>query len=101
MAESVRRVALVTGAGTGIGRAVAIALAGAGYTPVLAGRREEPLRETGALLDGAEHLVVPTDVADPDSVATLFQAIRTAYGRIDLLFNNAGIGAPPVHFEDL
>jgi NAD(P)-dependent dehydrogenase (short-subunit alcohol dehydrogenase family) len=101
MAEAERRVALVTGAGTGIGRAVAIALAGAGYTPVLAGRREEPLRETAGMLDGAEHLVVPTDVADPDSVAALFQAIRTAYGRIDVLFNNAGIGAPPVHFEDL
>ena len=101
MAEAVRRVALVTGAGTGIGRAVAIALADAGYTAVLAGRREAPLRETATMLGAAEHLVVPTDVADPASVAALFAAVRTAYGRIDLLFNNAGIGAPSVHFEDL
>ncbi|MDA0301153.1 MAG: SDR family NAD(P)-dependent oxidoreductase [Chloroflexi bacterium] len=101
MAEAVRRVALVTGAGTGIGRAVAIALAEAGYTVVLAGRREEPLRETGTMLGGAEHLMVPTDVADPASVAALFEALRDAYGRIDLLFNNAGIGAPAVPFEDL
>lgn len=101
MSEAIRRVALVTGAGTGIGRAVAIALAEAGYTAVLAGRREAPLRETATMLGAAEHLVVPTDVADPASVAALFEAVRAAYGRIDLLFNNAGVGAPPVHFEDL
>ena len=96
-----RRVALVTGAGTGIGRAVAIALAVAGYTVVLAGRRQALLEETAGMLGGAECLIGPTDVADPMSVGTLFDMIRAAYGRIDLLFNNAGVGAPPVHFEDL
>ena len=103
-----RKVALVTGAGTGIGRAVALALAlaGEGYSVVLAGRRAEPLRETAALLGestpgGVEHLAVPTDIADPESVDALFESIRGAYGRLDLLFNNAGIGAPPVHFENL
>jgi NAD(P)-dependent dehydrogenase (short-subunit alcohol dehydrogenase family) len=101
MAAADRRVALVTGAGTGIGRAVALALSGAGYAVVLAGRREEPLRATGTMLNGGDHLVVPTDVAEPTSVGALFEAIRAAYGRIDVLFNNAGIGAPPVPFEDL
>ena len=96
-----RRVALVTGAGTGVGRAASVALAREGYTLVLAGRRRELLDQTAGLLGSAGHLVVPTDVADPTSVATLFEAIHTALGRIDLLFNNAGIGAPPVHFEDL
>jgi len=99
MTAAQRRVAVVTGAGTGIGRAVSIALAGAGYTLVLAGRREDPLRETGTMLD-AEHLVVSTDVADPASVDALFEAVRGAYGRVDVLFNNAGIAAPPGHFED-
>ena len=96
-----RRVALVTGAGTGIGRAVARGLAGEGYAVVLAGRRVEFLRATGEMLDGAEHLVVSTDVTDPASVTALFDAIRSEYGRLDLLFNNAGIGAPPLPFEDL
>ena len=96
-----RRVALVTGAGSGIGRASAIALAAAGYTLALAGRRREPLDETATLLDGPGHLVAPTDVADPVAVTALFEAIRTAYGRIDVLFNNAGMGGPSVPFEDL
>lgn len=96
-----RRVALITGAGSGIGRAAAIALAAEGYTLVLAGRRQLPLAETAEMLGGAEQLVVPTDVADQASVGSLFEAIRAAYGRIDLLFNNAGTSAPPVHFEDL
>lgn len=96
-----RRVALVTGAGSGIGRASAIALAAEGYAVVLAGRRQSPLEETAGLLGGADHIVVPTDVGDPEAVGTLFQAIRTAYGRIDVLFNNAGMGGPPVPFEDL
>ena len=100
-ASTVRRVALVTGAGSGIGRASAIALAREGYAVVLAGRRRAPLEETAGMLGAAEHLVVPTDVADPDAVGALFEAIRTAYGRLDVLFNNAGMGAPPVPFEDL
>jgi len=101
MTTAQQRVAVVTGAGTGIGRAVSIALSGAGYALVLAGRREDPLRETGTMLNGAEHLVVSTDVADPASVAALFEAVREAYGRVDVLFNNAGIAAPPGHFEDI
>ena len=96
-----RRVALVTGAGTGIGRAVSIALAREGYALVLAGRRLALLEETAGLLEGAESIAVATDVGDPASVQALFDATRSAYGRIDVLFNNAGIGAPAVHFEDL
>jgi len=100
-ADGALKVALVTGAGTGIGRAVSIALAEAGYALVLAGRRAPLLQETAELLGGARSLVVATDVGDPDSVDALFQAIRGTYGRLDLLFNNAGIAAPAVHFEDL
>ena len=96
-----RRVALITGAGTGIGRAASIALAADGYAVVLAGRRKALLDETAALLGGAEHIVVPADVTAPTSVAALFESIRAAYGRLDLLFNNAGIGGPPVYFEDI
>ncbi|MGE3856061.1 MAG: SDR family oxidoreductase [Dehalococcoidia bacterium] len=100
MTTAQRRVAVVTGAGTGIGRAASIALAEAGYTLVLAGRREEPLHETGAMLGGADYLAVSTDIAQPDSVAALFEAVRAEYGRVDVLFNNAGLAAPPGHFED-
>lgn len=96
-----RRVALVTGAGSGIGRAASIALAAEGYTLVLAGRRRPPLDETAGMLAGAGHLVVPTDVADPASVGSMLQSVRTTFGRLDLLFNNAGASGPPVHFEDL
>ncbi|MFA7249419.1 MAG: SDR family oxidoreductase [Dehalococcoidia bacterium] len=97
-----RPVALVTGAGTGIGRATSLALARAGYAVVLAGRRRPLLEETAGMLDGAAaHLVAPADITDPASVAALFDAVRAAYGRLDLLFNNAGMGGPPVHFEDL
>jgi len=95
------RVALVTGAGSGIGRAASVALAQAGYTLVLAGRRRPPLDETVRLLAGEGHLAVPTDVTDPAAVDALFAATRASYGRIDLLFNNAGTGGPPVPFEDL
>jgi NAD(P)-dependent dehydrogenase (short-subunit alcohol dehydrogenase family) len=97
--SSPEKVALVTGAGSGIGRAVALALAGDGYSVVLAGRRREPLEATAAA--GGRMLAVPTDVADPASVSTLFSQVRAAFGRLDLLFNNAGQGAPPVPLEDL
>jgi NAD(P)-dependent dehydrogenase (short-subunit alcohol dehydrogenase family) len=95
------RVALVTGAGTGIGRAVAHALLGAGYRVALAGRRREPLEETARAAPPEQTLVAPTDVTRPDEVAALFADIRQAFGRLDVLFNNAGIGAPPVLLEDL
>ena len=90
------KVAIVTGAGTGIGKAVALAFLKDGYKVALAGRRSEPLQqaiaEAGAPAERA--LAVPTDVADPASVAKLFARTREAYGRLDVLFNNAGVGAP-------
>lgn len=96
------RIAMVTGAGTGVGRAVALALAREGYAVALVGRRREPLEETAALAGaGAGSLVVPTDVADPASVDALFAATVERFGRLDLLFNNAGTGAPAVPIEDL
>jgi len=82
-------IAVVTGAGSGIGRAVARALLEDGWNVVAAGRRPEPLAET---LGGGDGLAVPTDVADPQAVDALFAAARERYGRVDLLFNNAGIG---------
>ncbi|MDX2257419.1 MAG: SDR family oxidoreductase [Hyphomicrobiaceae bacterium] len=97
------RIALVTGAGTGIGRAVALALQKDGYNVVLAGRRREPLEATKALADPAagDCLIVPTDISDPLDVKALFHATEHAYGRLDVLFNNAGIGAPPKPIEEL
>ena len=95
------KVALVTGAGSGIGRAVALALASDGYAVVLAGRRETALAETAALAPDATMVAVPTDVSKPDSVAALFEGVKARFGRLDLLFNNAGTGAPPVAMEDL
>jgi NAD(P)-dependent dehydrogenase (short-subunit alcohol dehydrogenase family) len=95
------KVALVTGAGSGIGRAVALALAGEGYAVVLAGRRAAALAETAALATGKTTAAVPTDVADPAAVAALFAAVKKNFGRLDLLFNNAGTGAPPVPMEEL
>jgi NAD(P)-dependent dehydrogenase (short-subunit alcohol dehydrogenase family) len=92
--------ALVTGGGSGIGRASAVALAGAGFTVVLAGRRREPL-EAAASQAGRDALAVTCDVRDPESVTALFAEIDERFGRLDLLFNNAGIGAPPVPLEDL
>jgi NAD(P)-dependent dehydrogenase (short-subunit alcohol dehydrogenase family) len=94
------RTAIVTGAGTGIGRAVATALLNAGYNVGLAGRRRDPLQETASDA-GARALVVPTDVADPGSVRALFDAVTNRFGRLDLLFNNAGVGAPGVPLEEL
>src|SRR2546422_9800009 len=100
---SPHKVAVVTGAGTGIGKAVALALLGEGYAVVLAGRRKE-LLEAGALegkSSGSRTLVVPTDVSDPLAVRALFARTTEAFGRLDLLFNNAGTGAPPVPLEEL
>ena len=98
--NSTAKVALVTGAGTGIGRAVALALSRDGYAVALAGRRREPLEATAKLASGPT-LVVPTEIGDPASVKALFAATKDKFGRLDLLFNNAGIGAPPVAIEDL
>lgn len=86
------KIALITGAGSGIGRTVAMALAKKGYTIVLAGRRQETLDDTAGMLGHAESLSVVTDVADKASVDALFDKISATYGRLDLLFNNAGIG---------
>jgi NAD(P)-dependent dehydrogenase (short-subunit alcohol dehydrogenase family) len=95
--------AIVTGAGTGVGRAVSLALMEAGYAVALAGRRREPLDATRAEGEakGGHALVVPTDVGDPASVKALFAAVKDDFGRLDLLFNNAGINAPGVPMEEL
>ena len=93
-------IALVTGAGSGIGRAVSLALAQDGWTVVLAGRRRESLDETAAAAGGGAEALA-CDVCDPESVGALFAAIRARHGRLDLLFNNAGIGAPPRPLEEL
>ena len=100
-----QKVALVTGAGSGIGRSVALALSREGYSVVLAGRRSKLLEETAAAgrtpdLKG-KLLVVPTDVTEPASVEGLFAKVREEFGRLDLLFNNAGVSAPPVPLEEL
>ena len=101
--NSLSKVALITGAGTGIGKAVTLALLQDGYHVALAGRRREPLEqvvaEAGAA--GKQTLIVPTDVGDPAAVRMLFARAKEAFGRLDLLFNNAGVGAPPVPLEDL
>jgi NADP-dependent 3-hydroxy acid dehydrogenase YdfG len=97
-----KKVAVVTGAGSGIGRASALALLEAGYSVVLAGRRKDALDESVALGGAAERsLAVPTDVAKPEQVASLFQRTVERFGRVDVLFNNAGTNAPGVPFEDL
>lgn len=93
------KISLVTGAGSGIGRAVALALNKSGWTVVLTGRRRAALEETASFQDGFS--VIPADVTDPAQVQALFDKIRTTHGRLDLLFNNAGIAAPGVPIDEL
>jgi NAD(P)-dependent dehydrogenase (short-subunit alcohol dehydrogenase family) len=97
------KVAVVTGAGSGVGKGAALALARDGYAVVLAGRRKEPLDAAAREIEtlGAKALAVVTDVGDPASVAALFAETKKAFGRLDVLFNNAGIGAPGVPLEDI
>ena len=97
------KVALVTGAGSGIGRSCALALMEDGFDMALAGRRKEPLEEVAkeGQAMGRKTLVVPTDVSSPDQIRALFAKVKETFGRLDLLFNNAGIGAPAVPLEDL
>jgi NAD(P)-dependent dehydrogenase (short-subunit alcohol dehydrogenase family) len=101
--SSLGKVAIVTGAGTGIGKRTALALLQEGYSVALAGRRVEPLETTvtEAGPSGSRALVVPSDVSDPASVRALFTKTKETFGRLDVLFNNAGTGAPPVLLEDL
>ncbi len=97
------KVELITGAGTGIGKSSVLQLLGDGYSVVLAGRRIEPLEETiaEAGVDDSRAIAVSTDVGSPDSVAALFEKTKAAFGRLDVLFNNAGIGSPRMNMEDL
>jgi NAD(P)-dependent dehydrogenase (short-subunit alcohol dehydrogenase family) len=100
------RIAIVTGAGTGVGRAAALALMKAGFVVALAGRRKDKLDEVAAEGAAAKGrggcgMVVPADIADPAAVRALFASVKAAHGRLDLLFNNAGIGAPAMPLEDL
>ncbi|HEX2134878.1 MAG TPA: SDR family oxidoreductase [Microvirga sp.] len=98
---SEQRIALVTGAGTGVGKAVALALVRAGYAVALAGRRREPLEQTAGEAGSGRTLVVTADVTDPASVRDMFGEVRRAFGRLDLLFNNAGVNAPAIPMEEL
>ena len=96
------KIAVVTGAGTGVGRAAALALMKVGFTVVLVGRRLDKLQETQKLGESiGKSLPVVADMTDPASIAALFAKVTETYGRLDLLFNNAGMGAPAVPFEDL
>ena len=97
------KVAVVTGAGTGVGRAAALALAAQGFALVLAGRRPEPLKEVASEVGSTDDraIAVPTDVTDPESIRALFTRTVEVFGRLDLLFNNAGMGAPAIPLEDL
>jgi NAD(P)-dependent dehydrogenase (short-subunit alcohol dehydrogenase family) len=97
------KIAIVTGAGTGIGKASALALMKDGWSVVFAGRRKELLEAAAAegKVTGGQTLVVPTDVSNPESIKALFAKTKDTFGRLDLLFNNAGTGAPPIPLEDL
>ena len=98
------KVAVVTGGGTGVGRAAALALAGEGFAVAVSGRRPEPLKEVAseiASMSGGRAIAVPTDVTDPESIRALFTRTVEVFGRLDLLFNNAGMGAPAIPLEDL
>ena len=95
------RVAIVTGAGSGIGRAVALALAQEGFSVVAAGRRKDALDATAEMAGPREMRPVACDVADQNSVRAMFAATKAAFGRLDLLFNNAGTGTPPMPMEDI
>src|SRR5487761_1463452 len=101
--ESPRKIAIVTGAGSGVGKVSALALLENGWSVVLAGRRAEMLEATAseAGSHSAATLIVPTDVSDPESVRTLFERTKNAFARLDLLFNNAGVSAPGKPLEDL
>jgi NAD(P)-dependent dehydrogenase (short-subunit alcohol dehydrogenase family) len=101
--NSAGKIAIITGAGTGIGKQTALTLLEEGYSVVLAGRRRELLEATAAenTVAGSRSLIVPTDVGDPASVRALFAKTRETFGRLDLLFNNAGVGAPGIPLEDL
>jgi len=102
MNDAANKIAVVTGAGTGVGRAAALALMKVGFTVVLTGRRLDKLQETQKLGESVgKSLPVVADMTDPASIAALFAKVTETYGRLDLLFNNAGMGAPPVPFEDL
>src|SRR6201996_5116839 len=102
MTEATDKIAVVTGAGTGVGRAASLALMRFGFTVVLAGRRQEMLEETAKLGDNiGKSLPVVADMTSPDSIASLFKKVQDTYGRLDMLFNNTGIGAAAVNFEAL
>ncbi len=103
MNTTTKKIALVTGAGSGIGRAVALGLLNDGWAVVLAGRRAEPLQALAAQAESQQQtaLAVPTDVTNPESVQALFDTIEQRFGRLDLLFNNAGVNAPAVPIDEL
>src|SRR6201995_2057768 len=101
MTEAKNKIAIVTGAGTGVGRAASLALMNVGFTVVLAARRKEKLEETASLGPAGKSLVVTADMADAGSIAALFAKVVDTYGRLDLVFNNAGMGTPEMPFEDL
>ena len=94
------KIAMITGAGSGVGRAVAQGLAEAGWQVALVGRKRETLEETAQGLKGA-HLIAPADVGDPAAVKTVFAQIKDRFGRLDMLFNNAGMGTPAIPIEEL